>query len=204
MRRSAYLTLVAALVIGAGVVVAAEDQGKPKMMTAIGPVHMVAAASFAISPDRGDMTFAIDANTYVKAQGAGTKTRAKKEAGEGGLAIADVVHVGDQVFVRYAEVGAKFVASEIEVRHRRSQAAQTSKYSKERAFFGYTSSKQENRRLQADVQEDSYEADAGALGFVGDSRPRVAGARDRASSRTDRLEDMAWKVHRVRRVSPDC
>jgi hypothetical protein len=127
MRRNVYLALVAALVIGTGVVVAAEEQGKPKIMTAIGPVHMVAASSLAISTDKGDMMFAIDASTYVRAQGAGTKTRAKKEAGEGGLAITDVVHVGDQVFVKYAEVGAKFVASEIEVRHRRPQTAQTNK-----------------------------------------------------------------------------
>jgi hypothetical protein len=90
MRRNVYLGVLAALVFGAGVVVAAGEQGKPKMMTAIGPVHMVAAASIGISTDKGDMMFAIDGNTYVRAQGAGTKTRAKKEAGEGGLATVEV------------------------------------------------------------------------------------------------------------------
>jgi hypothetical protein len=35
-----------------------------------------------------------------------------RRTGEGGLTIADVVHVGDQVLVRYTEAGATSVASE--------------------------------------------------------------------------------------------
>jgi hypothetical protein len=124
MMRSAYLTLAATFVLfGAGVVVA-QDHGKAKSLTAMGAVKSVTGGSFVVDTEKGAMTFGVDAKTNVQAKGATSKTRAKKEAGEGGLTIADVVHVGDQVLVRYTEAGGTFVASEIEVRQRRPAAAQ--------------------------------------------------------------------------------
>ena len=54
----------------------------------------------------------------------GVKARAAREAGNKGVTITDVVHEGDQVFVRYSDVGGKTIASEVDVRERRPQSAQ--------------------------------------------------------------------------------
>jgi hypothetical protein len=123
MMRSVYLTLAAVLLFGVGVL-ASQDQGKAKSMTAVGAVKSVASGSFVVDTDKGMMTFGVDAKTNVMAKGASTKTKAKKDAGAGGLTIGDVVHVGDQVLVRYTGAGTAFLASEIEVRERRPASAQ--------------------------------------------------------------------------------
>ena len=123
MKLKTYLTLVAFLVFGAGIV-AAQDQSKGKVLTVMGPVKSVQNGSFSVDANKTTMTFAIDADTSVLAKGATAKTRAKKAAGQGGLTIADLVHEGDQVLVRYVEVGGRFVAGDIEVRQARPASAQ--------------------------------------------------------------------------------
>jgi hypothetical protein len=121
MKRWAYLASAAFLAFG--VSVGAQD-AKTKILTAIGPVKSVSTGFFTVDANNTTMKFTIDANTNILARGAGAKTRAKKAAGEGGLTIADVVHEGDQVFVRYTEAGGAFLANEVEVRRPRPLAAQ--------------------------------------------------------------------------------
>jgi hypothetical protein len=119
MVRRASLTLIAILIVAAGVAAA---QGKSKSI--LGSVKSVSGGSFVIDTDKGDMTFAIDARTKIVAKGASTKTKEKKDSGQGALVISDVVHVGDQVLVKYTEAGATFMASEVEVKQRRPASAQ--------------------------------------------------------------------------------
>ena len=119
MVRRASLTLIAILIFIAGV--AAAD-GKSKSI--LGSVKSVSGGSFVVDTDKGDMTFAIDSHTKIVGKGASTKTKEKKDAGQGALVISDVVHVGDQVLVRYTEAGTTFTASEVEVRSRRPASAQ--------------------------------------------------------------------------------
>jgi hypothetical protein len=119
MVRRASLTLIVVLIVAAGV--AAAD-GKSKSI--LGSVKSVSGGSFVVDTDKGAMTFAIDAHTKILAKGASTKTKEKKDAGQGALLITDVVHVGDQVLVRYTEAGATFTASEVEVKQTRPASAQ--------------------------------------------------------------------------------
>jgi hypothetical protein len=122
MVRRASLTLVAVLILAAGVIAA---DGKSKSI--IGSVKSLSGGSFVVDTDKGDMTFAIDAHTKIVAKGASTKTREKKDTGQGGLVISDVVHLGDQVLVKYTESGATFMATEVEVKSRRPATAQPGK-----------------------------------------------------------------------------
>jgi hypothetical protein len=113
----AVAALVAALAIG----VAAQG----KSQTAIGPVLKIAGDSMTIDVGKGKtMQFTTNTDTEVKVATGGAKAQAAREAGKKGLKITEVVHEGDQVFVRYSDVAGKMVASEIEVRERRPQSAQ--------------------------------------------------------------------------------
>ena len=118
MIRSASLILAGVLLLGVGVG-ASHEPWKGKSATAIGVVRWVGGTSFTVDTDKGDVTFDVSPNTIIQARGASTKTRAKKDAGEGGVTMADVVHVGDQVVVRYSPSGDGFLASEIDVKHQR-------------------------------------------------------------------------------------
>lgn len=122
MKRIAYLTLVLAFVLGAVAATAQEPAGA-KAQTAIGSVKSVNGASFTLDAANKEMNFNVDENTYILAKGAGTKTRAKKAAGQGGLTIADVVHEGDGVIVKFVNAGRSLLATEIEVRNPRPASA---------------------------------------------------------------------------------
>lgn len=122
MKRIAYLTLVLAFVLGAVAATAQEPAGA-KAQTAIGSVKSVNGASFTLDAANKEMNFNVDENTYILAKGAGTKTRAKKAAGQGGLTIADVVHAGDGVVVKFVNAGRSLLATEIEVRNPRPASA---------------------------------------------------------------------------------
>ena len=127
--REAYMKLqaifaVATLVVGLGVGVAAQA----KNQTAIGPVLKIAGDSLTIDVGKGKtMQFTTNTSTEVKVTAGGAKAQAAKEAGKPGLKITEVVHEGDQVFVRYSDVNGKMVASEVDVRERRPQSAQKGK-----------------------------------------------------------------------------
>jgi len=122
MNRIAYVTLVVAVALGV-IGVKAQEPRAGGTQKATGAVKSVGGASFELDGARSSMSFKVDENTYILAKGAGTKTRAKKAAGQGGLTIADVVHEGDGVVVEYVEAGGSFLATLIEVRNPRPASA---------------------------------------------------------------------------------
>ena len=83
----------------------------------IGTVKSVTGAS--VTVERGALTgvFAVDAKTHVGVAGATAKTKEAQAAGKPGITVADVLHVGDQVRVRYSYVAAtnKMTVSDITV-----------------------------------------------------------------------------------------
>jgi hypothetical protein len=123
MKVQAFLA-VAALVVGLGVGAAAQKPAE-KNLTAIGPVTKIAGDSLVIDVGKGKtMQFLTNTETQVKVSAGGAKAQAARQEGKKGLKITEVVHEGDQVFVRYSDVGGKMVASEVDVRERRPQSAQ--------------------------------------------------------------------------------
>jgi hypothetical protein len=119
-----YVALLALVIVVAAGVVTVQGQAGAKTQTAIGAVKNVVGSTFTVDTGKGELKFSVNEETNILAKGASTKTRAKKAAGQGGLTIADVVHEGDQVLVRYAGTGSNLVASEIEVRNPRPASAQ--------------------------------------------------------------------------------
>ena len=123
MRLQPFLA-VAALVVGLGVGAAAQKP-QEKSLTAIGPVSKIAGDSLTIDAGKGKtMQFVTNSDTVVKVSAGGAKAEAARQEGKKGLKITEVVHEGDQVFVRYSEVGGRMVASEVDVRQRRPPGAQ--------------------------------------------------------------------------------
>ena len=113
----------AALVLGCVVSIAAA-QGKAKTLTVTGPVSKVAGEIVSVDTGKGAMQFVTTDATQVKVTGGSAKARAAKEAGAKGVKISDAVHEGDQVSVKYTDVGGKLMASEIDVKQRRPASAQ--------------------------------------------------------------------------------
>jgi hypothetical protein len=118
------LFTVAGLVLGLAITVVAAQEQKAKTLTTIGPVSKISGDSLSVDTGKGIMQFTTNSKTEIKVAGGSSKAREAKQAGEKGVKITDVVHEGDQVFVRYAENAGKFVATEVEVRQRRPQSAQ--------------------------------------------------------------------------------
>src|SRR5215831_14902105 len=83
--------------------------------TFTGSVKAVSASS--ITVERGTITgvFAVNPNTHLTVKGATAKTQEARAAGKTGLSVPDVVHVGDQVTVRYVEQGNGMAAADIRV-----------------------------------------------------------------------------------------
>ena len=81
-----------------------------------GVVTAVAADSVTINvAGAKSLTFSVDAKTSIIGRGAGTATKEAKKGGAAGAKLADVVHAGDEVEVKYADAGGKMVASEVRV-----------------------------------------------------------------------------------------
>jgi hypothetical protein len=121
------LLTAAALVLGGAVsLVGAQDQ-KGKTLTAIGPVSKVAGEIISVDTSKGPMQFVTSDATKVKVAGGGAKAQAAKQAGQKGVKISDAVHEGDQVSVKYTDVGGKLMASEIDVKQSRPASAQKTK-----------------------------------------------------------------------------
>ena len=98
MKRSVFLAVVAVLVLSG---VSAWAQAAE---TFVGTVKAVSGNS--VTVERGTITgvFAVDAKTHVGVKGATAKTKEALAAGKPGITIPDVLHVGDQVQVKYSYV----------------------------------------------------------------------------------------------------
>jgi hypothetical protein len=121
-------TFLAVAVLLLGLAVAAAQKSQEKTLTAIGPVSKISGDSLVIDVGKGKtMQFTTTGETLVKVTAGGAKAQAAREEGKKGVKITEVVHEGDQVFVRYADVAGKLVASEVDVRERRPQSAQPGK-----------------------------------------------------------------------------
>jgi hypothetical protein len=79
-----------------------------------------AVSGNSVTVERGSITgvFAVDAKTHVSAKGSTAKTKENVAAGKPGLTVPDIIHVGDQVMVRYSyvEKSNTMVVSDIAVR----------------------------------------------------------------------------------------
>jgi hypothetical protein len=62
-----------------------EAQAGAKTQSAIGAVKTVSGSTFTVDTGKSELKFMVDAETYILAKGASTKTRAKKASGQGGL-----------------------------------------------------------------------------------------------------------------------
>ena len=84
----------------------------------MGTVKAVSGNSVTVG--RGTITgvFAVDAKTHVSAKGSTTKTKENLAAGKPGLTVPDIIHVGDQVMVKYSyvEKSNTMLVSDISVR----------------------------------------------------------------------------------------
>ena len=95
MKRTVCLLVVAVFLFSG---VSAWAQGSE---TFIGNVKSMTGNS--VTVERGSITgvFAVDAKTHVGVSGATAKTKEAQAAGKPGISIPDVLHVGDQVQVKY-------------------------------------------------------------------------------------------------------
>jgi hypothetical protein len=111
MMRKIFLIAVT-LVLAAGLALADSKKAPPKV--ASGTVKAVSADSLKILQGAQEFEFVLDQQTQVIAKGAGRKSRAAKQAGQG-VAITDLVKEDQRVMVRYHEVEGKFHAAEVRV-----------------------------------------------------------------------------------------
>jgi hypothetical protein len=118
------LLTAAALVLGCTVSIVGAQAPKGKTLTVVGPVAKISGDSLSVDTNKGPMQFVTNEATQVKVAGGGAKAQAAREAGQKGLKISDAVHEGDQVSVKYTDVGGKLMASEIDVKQRRPASAQ--------------------------------------------------------------------------------
>lgn len=113
MKRHTYLAAVVAVLGLAGTGWA---QAAAPVESFLGSVTAVTGSSLTV--ERGSLTgvFTIEPSTHVSAKGSTAKTKANQAAGKPGLTVPDIVHVGDQVVVKFHENGKNMVANEVQVR----------------------------------------------------------------------------------------
>jgi hypothetical protein len=110
------LMLAVALMVAAAPAFAQDKAKAPaaKTMSASGAVSAVTADSLTVKGKEGEMTFAVDAKTSVQASGASHKTAAAK-ADNKPTPITEFVKVGDEVAVKYHDMGATKHAASVRV-----------------------------------------------------------------------------------------
>jgi hypothetical protein len=79
----------------------------------VGLVKAVSGTTLTV--ERGTITgvFSFDSNTHIAARGSTAKTKENKAAGKPGLTVPDMIHVGDQVNIKYHEKNNAMVAANI-------------------------------------------------------------------------------------------
>jgi|SRR5436190_12857500 len=119
------LMLAVALMVAAAPAFAQDKKAAPaadKTMSAAGAVTAVTADSVTVKGKTGEWTFAVDGKTQVTASGASHKTAAAK-ADNKPTPITEFVHVGDQVAVKYHDMGATKHAASVRVTTAKPAAA---------------------------------------------------------------------------------
>jgi hypothetical protein len=125
MKRVVYLTTAMVLALGIGGVAGQGAAGPVESF--MGIVKSVSGSS--VTVERGSLngTFNIDSKTHVAARGATAKTKEAKAAGKPGLTVPDVVHVGDQVVIKFRDMKGTMLATDIQVRTPGTGALQPAK-----------------------------------------------------------------------------
>ena len=114
----------AALVLFFAVGLVAAQEPKP----AVGPVAKIGGTMLVVDTGGGkSLQFITSTKTTVKMAAGGGRTEECKDATGKPCKITDVVRVGDQVSVKYADVSGKLMAESIDVLNRRPDSAQKQK-----------------------------------------------------------------------------
>jgi hypothetical protein len=92
------------------------SSGASKTMTAMGTVSAVAPDSVTVKTKDGEVTLAVDSKTAVTGHGASHKSAAMKGENKA-TQITDFVKVGDQVAVKYHDMGTMKHAASITVKN---------------------------------------------------------------------------------------
>jgi hypothetical protein len=100
----------------------ASSSAAGKTMTAMGTVTAVAPDSVTVKAKDGEMTFAVDSKTAVTGHGASHKSAAMKGENKA-TQVTDFVKVGDQVSVKYHDMGTTKHAASIAVKSSTPAAA---------------------------------------------------------------------------------
>lgn len=114
MKRNVLLAV--AVLVGLGLfTISARAQSAESFL---GVVKAVSGSSITVEHGTIVGVFAVDPKTHISASGATSKTKENQAAGKPGLTVPDIVHVGDQVMVKYVfnDKANTMTASEIQVR----------------------------------------------------------------------------------------
>ena len=106
--------LVVALLVAAPVFAQSKAAAPGKTLTAAGKVSAVSANSVTVKGKDAEWTFAVDKSTVVTAKGGSHKVAAMK-ADKQPIVITEFVVVGDDVSVKYHDMGATKHAASVRV-----------------------------------------------------------------------------------------
>ena len=122
MMQSVAALLAAAPVFAQATAATKSDAAKSKTLSAMGTVSAVSADSLTVKGKTGEWTFAVDKSTDVTATGASHKSAAMKDEKKP-TTITEFVKVGDNVSVKYHDMGATKHAASVAVRSSTPAAA---------------------------------------------------------------------------------
>jgi len=109
------MMLFVAVLLAAAPAFAQDKAGSSKTLSASGKVSAVTADSVKVKGKDAEWTFAVDKGTTVVAKGGSHKMAAMKEDKKPAI-ITEFVSVGDEVAVKYHDMGASKHAATVTVR----------------------------------------------------------------------------------------